>query len=107
MYAYTYTSLCVCLYTYIFKLQENVDPYLFKAGHNPFSPPDRDGRSKSGFITDNDKFSERMTPAQEFTIRSEYTKKIKTLMASKQESVAALAESFYKENRAYFGKKDS
>jgi hypothetical protein len=48
-----------------------------------------------------------MTPAQESNIRSEYTKKIKTLMASKQESVAALAESFYKENRAYFGKKDS
>jgi len=80
---------------------ENVDPYLFQA-KTPFSPPERDGVSKSGFIVDSAAVKEKLSKAQEEEIRAEYTKKIKALMTSEDPSVVANATSFYYANRSYF-----
>jgi len=80
---------------------ENVDPYLFQA-KTPFSPPERDGVSKSGFIVDSAAVKEKLSKDQEEEIRTEYTKKIKTLMTSEDPAVVANATSFYYANRSYF-----
>lgn len=81
---------------------QNVDPYLFKA-HTPFSPPDRDSTSKSGFIVNSDAIKEKLTKEQERSIREEYTRKIKAVMEDTGDaSAAANATSFYNAHNRYF-----
>lgn len=81
---------------------ENIDPHLFQA-KTPFSPPDRDNQSKSGFIVDTNNITEKLTAAQEGDIRDEYTRMIRFLMDNTQDPVAAAnATSFFENNRSYF-----
>ena len=81
---------------------EHVDPYCFEA-KTPFSPPERAGQSKSGFITNVDSFAEKLSKQQEAEVRSEYTKRVKAIMANKEDAAAAAnAASFYKAHAEYF-----
>jgi hypothetical protein len=80
---------------------ENIDPYLYQI-KTPFSPPERENQSKSAFIVDETKVTEKLTPAQELEIRQEYTRKIQKIMTGADAVAAANASSFFEAHREYF-----
>jgi hypothetical protein len=83
---------------------DNIDPYLAEL-ITPYSPPNRHGISKSGFIVDVSKVMEKLSVEQETEIRLAYTQKIQAIISqSENPSAAANALSFFEENREYFTK---
>jgi hypothetical protein len=82
----------------------NVDPYLFQA-KTPFSPPDRDGMSSSGFIVNSAHVKEgKFSAHQENDVREAYTKKIRAIISDSNPVKAELARSFFEAHRDYFSK---
>jgi hypothetical protein len=83
---------------------DNIDPYLNES-ITPYSPPNNHGISKSGFIVDVSKVTEKLSVEQEIEIRLVYTQRIQAIISqSESPSAAANALSFFEENREYFTK---
>jgi len=87
---------------------EHVDPYLHEA-KTPFSPPDREGMSKSGFIANANAFKEKFSKEQEAEIRTAYTNKLRAILEAgilsgdaQAAARAATANSFLNANPNYF-----
>lgn len=83
---------------------ENIDPYL-SAAKGPYSPPDPHGISKSAFIVNTSKITEKLSIEQQTEIRLVNTQRIQVIISnSENPSAAANALSFFEENREYFTK---
>lgn len=77
----------------------HVDPYHNEA-KTPFSPPEAIG---SNFIVADGQVKERLSLDQERGVRSEFTRKIRAVMADNADPArASNAASFFAANRAYF-----